>query len=165
MNILFESIILILTGIIVLKMTGSKSVSQMTRAEIIIVVSIGRIIVEPVLSRKVMPSIVAAVIFSSILFLIHFLELKSQKVEQFLNGSSIVIVENGVIIKNGLSQAKLSEQQLYMQLREKGIHDIKSLQQVTAEANGRIGYQLNIKAQPVTLEMLEKILGQYNVKK
>ncbi|MEC3471669.1 DUF421 domain-containing protein, partial [Bacillus tropicus] len=33
MNMIFESIILILTGIIVLKMTGSKSVSQMTRAE------------------------------------------------------------------------------------------------------------------------------------
>lgn len=63
MNILFESIILILTGIIVLKLTGSKSVSQMTRAEIIIVVSIGRIIVEPILSRKVGPSIFLCVYF------------------------------------------------------------------------------------------------------
>lgn len=57
MNIILESIILTFTGIIVLKMTGSTSASQMTRAEIIIVVSIGRIIVEPVLSRKVVPSI------------------------------------------------------------------------------------------------------------
>ncbi|MGE7855365.1 hypothetical protein COE30_20400 [Bacillus cereus] len=165
MTILFESIILILTGIFVLKMTGSISVSQMTRAEIIIVVSIGRIIVEPVLSRKVIPSIVTAVIFSSILLLIHFLELKSRKVEEFLNGSSIVIVENGEIIKGGLSQAKMSEQQLYMQLREKGIHDLKSLQQVTAEPNGRIGYQLTTKVQPITLEMLEQVLDQYNMKK
>ena len=55
MNIIWESIILTFTGIIVLKMTGSTSVSQMTRAEIIIVVSIGRIIVEPVLSRKSSP--------------------------------------------------------------------------------------------------------------
>ncbi|PGZ69359.1 DUF421 domain-containing protein [Bacillus sp. AFS029637] len=165
MTILFESIILILTGIFVLKMTGSISVSQMTRAEIIIVVSIGRIIVEPVLSRKVIPSIVTAVIFSSILLLIHFLELKSRKVEEFLNGSSIVIVENGEIIKGGLSQAKMSEQQLYMQLREKGIHDLKSLQQVTAEPNGRIGYQLTTKVQPITLEMLEQVLDQYNLKK
>lgn len=53
-------------------------------------------------------------------------------------------------------QAKMSEQQLYMQLREKGIHDVKSLQQVTAEPNGRIGYQLIKEAQPITLEMLEK---------
>ncbi|MDR4984553.1 hypothetical protein CN491_04615 [Bacillus cereus] len=165
MTILFESIILILTGIFVLKMTGSISVSQMTRAEIIIVVSIGRIIVEPVLSRKVIPSIVTAVIFSSILLLIHFLELKSRKVEEFLNGSSIVIVENGEIIKGGLSQAKMSEQQLYMQLREKGIHDLKGLQQVTAEPNGRIGYQLTTKVQPITLEMLEQVLDQYNMKK
>lgn len=59
--------------------------------------------------------------------------------EQFLNGSSIIIVENGEIVKENLMQAKMSEQQLYMQLREKGIHDVKSLQQVTAEPNGRIG--------------------------
>ena len=59
MHIIVESIILILTGILALKMTGSKSVSQMTRAEIImIVVSIARI-VEPVLSRNVVPSIFA----------------------------------------------------------------------------------------------------------
>ncbi|MCU5376055.1 DUF421 domain-containing protein [Bacillus cereus] len=165
MNIIWESIILILIGMIALKMTGSNSVSQMTRAEIIIVVSIGRIIVEPVLSRKVVPSIFVAVIFASILLIIHFFELKSKKVEQFLNGSSIVIVENGEIVKENLMKAKMSEQQLYMQLREKGIHDLKSLQQVTAEPNGRIGYQLIEKAQPITLEMLEKILDQYNRKR
>ncbi|KZD27402.1 hypothetical protein B4082_5348 [Bacillus cereus] len=95
MNMIWESIILILTGMIALKMTGSTSVSQMTRAEIIIVVSIGRIIVEPVLSREVVLSIYTAVIFASILLIIHFFELKSKKMEQFLNGSSIIIVENG----------------------------------------------------------------------
>ena len=147
-----------------LKMTGSKSVSQMTRAEIIIVVSIGRIIVEPVLSRKVGPSIFAAVIFAGVLFIIHFFELKSKKMEQFLNGGSI-IVENGEIVKENLMKAKMSEQQLYMQLREKGIHDLKNLQQVTAEPNGRIGYQLIEKAQPITLEMLEKVIDQYNIKR
>ncbi|EJR23397.1 hypothetical protein IIA_02338 [Bacillus cereus VD014] len=89
MHIIVESITLIFTGILALKMTGSKSVSQMTRVEIIIVVSIARIIVEPVLSRKVVPSIFAAIIFASILLIIHFFELKSREVEQFLNGSSI----------------------------------------------------------------------------
>ncbi|KZD27403.1 hypothetical protein B4082_5349 [Bacillus cereus] len=59
----------------------------------------------------------------------------------------------------------MSEQQLFMQLREKGIHNLKSLQQVTAEPNGRIGYQLIKKAQPITLEMLEKVIDQYNTKR
>ncbi|MES9664025.1 hypothetical protein COK06_26080 [Bacillus cereus] len=165
MNILFESIILILTGIIVLKLTGSKSVSQMTRAEIIIVVSIGRIIVEPILSRKVGPSIFAAFIFASVLLIIHFFELKSRKIEKFLNGTSIIVIENGEILKKNLLRAKMSEQQLFMHLREKGIHEIKNLQQATVETNGRIGYQLTNTAQPVTLEMLEKLLEQYNLKK
>lgn len=165
MNILFESIILILTGIIVLKLTGSKSVSQMTRAEIIIVVSIGRIIVEPVLSRKVVPSIFAAFIFASVLLIIHFFELKSRKIEKFLNGNSIIVIENGEILKKNLLRAKMSEQQLFMHLREKGIHEIKNLQQATVETNGRIGYQLTNTAQPVTLEMLENLLEQYNLKK
>lgn len=165
MNILFESIILILTGILVLKLTGSKSISQMTRAEIIVVVSIGRIIVEPVLSRKVGSSILAAFIFSSILIIIHFLELKSRKMEQFLNGNSIIVVENGKLLKRNLIRAKMTEQQLFMHLRQQGIHDIKTLQQATAEPNGRIGYQLTAGAQPVTCEMLEKILHEYNLKK
>ncbi|MDM5188808.1 DUF421 domain-containing protein [Bacillus sp. DX4.1] len=164
MNILFESLILIVTGILVLKLTGSKSISQMTRAEIIIVVSIGRIIVEPVLSRKVGPSILAACIFSGVLLIIHYLEMKSRKVEQFLDGNSIIIIEEGKVLKSNLRRAKMTEQQLFMCLREQGIHDIKTLQQVTAEPNGRIGYQLTAQAQPITREVLEKILRQYTFK-
>ena len=79
MHIIVESIILILTGILALKMTGSKSVSQMTRAEIIIVVSIARIIVEPVLSRNVVPSIFASCNICKRTFIIHFFELKSRR--------------------------------------------------------------------------------------
>ncbi|PEE39761.1 DUF421 domain-containing protein [Bacillus pseudomycoides] len=165
MNIFFESIILIVTGILVLKLTGSKSVSQMTRAEIIIVASIGRIIVEPVLSSKVGSSILAACIFSGILLIIHYLEMKSRKMEQFLNGNSIIIIQSGKILQNNLRRAKMTEQQLLMYLREQGIHDIKTLQQATVEPNGRVGYQLTAGAQPVTCEMLEKILHQYNLKK
>ncbi|MEY8348220.1 YetF domain-containing protein [Bacillus cereus] len=165
MNIFFESITLIITGILVLKLTGSKSVSQMTRAEIIIIVSIGRIIVEPVLSRKVVPSILAACIFSGVLLIIHYLEMNSRGIEEFLNGNSIVIIENGKILNNNLRRAKMTEQQLLMCLREQGIHDIKTLQQATAEPNGRVGYQLTAGAQPVTCEMLEKILHQYTLKK
>ncbi|EOP54234.1 hypothetical protein IIW_01507 [Bacillus cereus VD136] len=165
MNIFFESIILIVTGILVLKLTGSKSVSQMTRAEIIIVASIGRIIVEPVLSSKVGSSILAACIFSGVLLIIHYLEMKSRKMEQFLNGNSIIIIQSGKILQNNLRRAKMTEQQLLMYLREQGIHDIKILQQATVKPNGRVGYQLTAGAQPVTCEMLEKILHQYNLKK
>ncbi|WP_020060348.1 DUF421 domain-containing protein [Bacillus sp. 123MFChir2] len=161
MNIVLESIILIATGIIVLKLAGSKSLSQMTRAEIIVVVSIGRIIVEPVLSKKLGPTILAACIFSVVLLIIHHLEMKSRKVERFLDGNTIVIIKDGKIIKDNLNRAKMTEQQLFMYLREQGIHDIQTLQQVTAEPNGRIGYQLTAQAQPVTREVLEKVLRQY----
>ncbi|MGG0239254.1 DUF421 domain-containing protein [Bacillus rhizoplanae] len=161
MNIVFESIILIVTGILGLKLTGSKTLSQMTRAEIIIVVSIGRIIVEPVLNKKIGPTILATCIFSGILLIIHYLEVKSRKVEQFLNGDNIVLIKDGELLKNNLKRAKMTEQQLFMHLRVQGIHDIQTLQQVTAEPNGRIGYQLTAQAQPVTREVLEKVLRQY----
>lgn len=161
MNIVLESIILIVIGILGLKLTGSKTLSQMTRAEIIIVVSIGRIIVEPVLNKKIGPTILATCIFSGILLIIHYLEVKSRKVEQFLNGDTIVLIKDGELLKNNLKRAKMTEQQLFMHLRVQGIHDIQTLQQVTAEPNGRIGYQLTAQAQPVTREVLEKILRQY----
>ncbi|MCP1123821.1 DUF421 domain-containing protein [Bacillus sp. 3103sda1] len=161
MNIVFESIILIVTGILGLKLTGSKTLSQMTRAEIIIVVSIGRIIVEPVLNKKIGPTILATCIFSGILLIIHYLEMKSRKVEQFLNGDNIVLIKDGELLKNNLKRAKMTEQQLFMHLRVQGIHDIQTLQQVTAEPNGRIGYQLTAQTQPVTREVLEKVLRQY----
>ncbi|MFI8709030.1 DUF421 domain-containing protein [Bacillus sp. NPDC077411] len=161
MHIVLESMILIATGIIVLKFAGSKSLSQMTRAEIIVIVSIGRIIVEPVLSKKLGTTILTACTFSIVLLIIHYLEVKSRKVERFLDGNTIVIIKDGKILKDNLNRAKMTEQQLFMHLREQGIHDIQTLQQATAEPNGRIGYQLTAQAQPVTREVLEKVLRQY----
>ncbi|WP_242218620.1 DUF421 domain-containing protein [Bacillus cereus group sp. BfR-BA-01380] len=161
MDIVLESMILIATGIIVLKIAGSRSLSQMTRAEIIVVVSIGRIIVEPVLSKKLGTTILTACTFSIVLLIIHYLEVNSRKVERFLDGNTLVIIRDGQIVKDNLHRAKMTEQQLFMHLREQGIHDIQTLQQVTAEPSGRIGYQLTAQAQPVTREVLEKVLRQY----
>ena len=137
----------------------------MTRAEIIIVCINCTYHCRTVLSRKVVPSIFAAAIFACVLLIIHFFELKSKKMEQFLNGSSIIVVENGEIVKREFDEGENVGTTTIYAIKRKGIHDLKSLQQVTAEPNGRIGYQLIEKAQPITLEVLEKVIDQYNIKR
>lgn len=50
-SFIWKSAILILTGILLLRLSGRKSISQMTLAQTIIMISLGTIIVQPIVKK------------------------------------------------------------------------------------------------------------------
>jgi uncharacterized membrane protein YcaP (DUF421 family) len=62
-NFIWYSFILILAGILLLRIAGRKSISQMTLAQTVVMISIGTIIVQPIVEKSVVKAIVAAAIF------------------------------------------------------------------------------------------------------
>ena len=53
-------------------------------------------------------------------------------------GEEIVIVMNGKLLENGLKQAKMTEEELEMTIREHGIKDISDANLVVLEVDGNI---------------------------
>jgi uncharacterized membrane protein YcaP (DUF421 family) len=161
MNFIWESILVAVAGIILLRLSGRKSVSQMTLATTVVMLSIGTIIVQPVLQSSLSGTVLLAALFIGTLVLFEYLQLKFNFLEKLITGKSVVLIENGYLNVQMLKRVRLSVDQLEMRLREKGISKIDDLKTATLEPNGQLGYELKDEVRPLTVRDFEKMMSLY----
>lgn len=158
MNFILEAFILILSGILLLRIAGRKSISQMTLAQTVVMISIGTIIVQPIVEKSVLKAIVSALIFVISVVILEYLQLKSNAFEKFITGKSKTVIENGILNVVALKKMRLTVDQLEMRLRNKGISKIEDVKTATLELNGQLGYELKEDAKPLTFGDLKKLI-------
>ncbi len=162
--LVWKSVLLISVALVLLRITGRKSISQMTIAQTIIMISIGSLIVQPIIERSIQRTIISAIVFSGFIILIEYLQLKFNFLESLLSGKSKVIIEKGKILESNLTKMRLTVDQLEMRLRQQGISKITDVKTATLEPNGQLGYELMRHAKPVTIGELEQMLGNLIIK-
>lgn len=158
-SIIWKSVLLIAVGLLLLRVSGRKSISQMTIAQTVVMISIGSLIIQPIVDNRIDRTIVAAVIFVAFLIIVEYLQLKFNFIEKFITGTAKEVIHEGVIQTDNLKKLRFTVDQLEMRLRQKGITDFKNVKHATLEPNGQLGYELIREAQPVTIGELEKMLG------
>ncbi|GAB6482193.1 TPA: DUF421 domain-containing protein [Bacillus cereus] len=161
MNFIWQSLILILAGILLLRIAGRKSISQMTLAQTVVMISIGTIIVQPIVEKSVTKAIISAFIFVITDILLEYFQLKSNAFEKFITGKSKVVIENGTLNISNLTKLRLTVDQLEMRLRNQGISKIEDVKTATLEPNGQVGYELKDEAKPLTVRDFHKIMQSY----
>jgi uncharacterized membrane protein YcaP (DUF421 family) len=154
-----KSIILVASGMLLLRLAGRKSISQMTVGQTVVIISIGSIIIEPIITDRILNTLVAALTFILFLIITEFLEVKYPIVENFLSGKAKVIIDEGKLHEENLRKLRLTVDKLEMRLRQQGITNIADLQTATLEPNGQIGYELKRSAKPLTIGEFEKAIG------
>ena len=157
---IWKSALLVVVGVILLRIAGRKSISQMTVATTVIMISIGTTIVQPVANHTLWKAVGSASVFIVTLMIIELLVLKFNWLEKLLSGNSKTVIENGVLQTDQMRKLRMSVDQLETRLRQKGIGNISDVQTATLEPNGLIGYELKPYARPVTLGDLERLLGK-----
>ncbi|EOP13776.1 DUF421 domain-containing protein [Bacillus cereus] len=162
MNFIWQSLILILAGILLLRIAGRKSISQMTLAQTVVMISIGTIIVQPIVEKSVSKAIASAFIFVVTVILLEYFQLKSNAFEKFITGKSKVVIENGALNISNLTKLRLTVDQLEMRLRNQGISKIEDVKTATLEPNGQLGYELKDDAKPLTVRDFHKLMQSYS---
>ncbi len=64
MNFTWESLVLIVAGVILLRISGMKSIAQMTSTQTVVMISIGTIIVQSIIKYSLFKTLIAAAIFT-----------------------------------------------------------------------------------------------------
>jgi uncharacterized membrane protein YcaP (DUF421 family) len=156
-----KALILVLTGIILLRIAGRKSISQMTLAQTVVMVSIGSIIIQPIIEKSMWRTITAAAIFVVVLILLEYLQVRMNKVEKFITGKSIIVVQNGQLQEKNMKKLRFTVDQLEMRLRQQGVSKISDVKYATLEPNGQLGYELKEDARPLTVGEFKKMMSSY----
>lgn len=143
--------------LVVAKLLGQRSISQLRLLDFSITLVIGNIIAHPLSDEKlglegsIITTLVLVVLYLSGVFLL----LKIPSLRRFINNSPITIVQNGEILYTGLKKARISIDELLEELREKKVEDIKKVALVTWEPNGKISIFLRPEYEPITPSMFQ----------
>lgn len=108
MSFIWQSFILILAGILLLRVAGRKSISQMTLAQTVVMISIGTIIVQPIVEKNMMKAITGAAVFVISIIILEYVQLKSNAFERFITGKSKIVIENGTLNVHTLKKLRLT---------------------------------------------------------
>lgn len=157
----WKSCVVIVAAMILLRVAGRKSISQMTIPTTVIMISIGTVIVQPIAEESIWMALIAAVTFISILLLLELLELKWNFFENIMRGKAVTVIREGKLQVKELAKLRMTVDQLEMKLRQTGIARIGDMKTVTMETNGLIGYEYMPDAQPLTYGQMKSLLAQY----
>ncbi|MFC4321768.1 DUF421 domain-containing protein [Litchfieldia salsa] len=142
LHFIWKAIVIVVGGILILRIAGRKSVSQLTVAQTVMMIAVGSLIIQPVNDRNIWITMLVTFLMVLTLLLIEYIVLKFDVLETFIYGKSLLIVENGQINKKNLKKLRLTVDMLEVRLRQQSVQNISDLQWATIESNGQLGYML-----------------------
>ncbi|MFD1336453.1 DUF421 domain-containing protein [Oceanobacillus iheyensis] len=161
---IWKAVLIVVAGTLLLRIAGRKSISQMTLAQTVIMIGIGSLLIQPIAGKSVWVTIGVGLILILTLIVMEFIQIKSDKLEKFLTGKSIVVIEDGLLNETNLRKLRLTVDQLEMNLRQQNVSSVKDIRWATLESNGKIGFVLKEEAKPATkkdIEELKQMLFHY----
>ena len=157
---IWKAILIVLAGTLLLRVAGRKSISQMTLAQTVIMIGIGSLLIQPVAGQNIWTTIGVGLILVLTLIVIEYLQVKSDRVEQFITGKSKILIEDGVINEKNFKKLRLTVDQLEMKLRQQGVSQLSDVKWATLEPNGQVGVELMPSAKPVTMKEFSQLQAE-----
>lgn len=157
LNLIWKAILIVLFGTFLLRIAGRKSVSQMTIAQTVLMVSIGTLLIQPVVGKNIWTTFIVGSVLVLTLLVMEYAELKADNAESFITGKSKILIKNGMLQERNLKKTKMTVDQLEMNLRQKNVMRISDVEWATIEPNGQVGFTLKEDAQPITKREFNKL--------
>jgi uncharacterized membrane protein YcaP (DUF421 family) len=151
-----EVIIRTLVAIIVLftltKMLGKRQVSQLSVFEYITGITIGSITayVSLDLDTNWHLGIIALTVWILVSIGIEFLQLKSKKMRDLIDGTPRILIKDGKIMEDNMKKERITTDELMMQLRKKNVFLVADVEFALMEPSGDINILLKRENQPFT---------------
>lgn len=157
-TLIWQTVGVIVFGTFLLRIAGRKSISQMTMAQVIVMIGLGTLIIQPITGSGYWPTFLLAAVLVIVMILMEYLEIKSNRFETFITGKAVTVIENGQVLEGNMRKLRLTADKLEMRLRQAGISRISDVEWATIEVSGNLGYQLKLEKQPATKEDIQKLI-------
>jgi uncharacterized membrane protein YcaP (DUF421 family) len=145
-----EVVLIVLVGTVLMRIGGRKSISQMTIAQTVVIISIGKVLIEPVAKKDFGTNFLIAGIMILVLLLLEFIMLKSKFLQHLIGGKPVVVINNGFKVRKNMKKLRMPMGELEARLRQHGIKSIADIDYATLDPNGELGYRWKKGKEPAT---------------
>jgi uncharacterized membrane protein YcaP (DUF421 family) len=137
-----QAIIYFLSAMILLRITGKRTISQMTPSETVIMIGIGTVLVHPLKSEMPWVSVYHGVLIVLGVVIVSLLQIYLPKSKKWLMGEPILLIREGQVLNDNLKKARIPIDELKMMLRLNQINDISKVKSASFEVSGRLGIEV-----------------------
>lgn len=157
LNWILNAILIVVVGTLLLRLAGRNSISQLTTSELIIMIILGPLLSRPIENKGLGMTFGIAIVLICTVFAIQFIKMKFNRLNAFLTGKPVSIIENGVINAANMKRLRITPDNLDMRLRQAGYaaNDLKS---ATIEVSGELSFKLMPLKQPATKEDIQQLI-------
>lgn len=143
-EIVIRVIVMFALIILFLRFTGKRGVRQLSIFELTIILSLGSIAGDPMFTED-LPIIQAVMIMSTVILLYRLCTwamMKYQPFEDLLEGTSLYIVEDGLLVLDKIKKGKMSHDEFFAEMRQQGVEHLGQVRTGLLEADGNFSILL-----------------------
>lgn len=156
----WQTVIIFYVGRLLLRLAGRKSISQMTITQVIVMIGIGSLLIQPVAGESLFRTLAIGLLITLLMVLTEYLEMKFDILETISTGKAKIVIEDGNLNQKALRKLRMSVDRLETRLRQSGIPSIDDVKYATIEVSGQIGYELKENKKPVTKEEFDLLMKE-----
>ena len=139
-EIALRTFLMFILVLILLRLTGKRSIKQLSIFEIVMIIALGSAAGDPMIYKEIgilQASVVFMVVLISYKF-ITYLITKSEKIESFLEGKAIYIVHDGHAALESIHHTDLAMDEFFAELRVLNIEHLGQVKEALLETNGHV---------------------------
>lgn len=140
LEIAVRTLLMFILVLILLRLTGKRSIKQLSIFEIVMIIALGSAAGDPMIYKEIgilQASIVFLVVLISYKF-ITYLITKSERIEIFLEGKAIYIVHDGHAALESIHHTDLAMDEFFAELRVLNIQHLGQVKEALLETNGHV---------------------------
>lgn len=138
-EILLRCLVMYIMIILFLRLTGKRGVRQLSIFEVAIILSLGSIAGDPMFDEE-LPLLQAFLVMATIIVLYRIttlLTMKYQSFEYLLEGKSLYIVEDGMMVLEHIKRGKMSHDEFFTEMRQQGVEHLGQVRVGLLESDGK----------------------------
>ncbi|WP_460762066.1 DUF421 domain-containing protein [Niabella terrae] len=163
-EVMLRSFIAFAVVLLALKLTGKKGVRQLTLFELVIILTLGSAAGDMSFYKEVgvLPAVLTIVCIIILYKLITWLIVRSSRLERFMEGEPVVIIEQGRYTQKAIEEEHISFDEFFMELRQAGVEHLGQVRYAILEVNGQLSVFKNAeKDVRPGLRILPQYLGKH----
>lgn len=157
---IWKTIVIFYVGRFILRLGGRKSISQMTITQVVVMIGLGSLLIQPIADEELWVTLGIGFIIVLLMILTEYIEIKFDILETISTGKAKMVIEDGNINMKKLRQLRMSVDRLETRLRQSGISSIEDIKYGSIEVSGQLGYELKENKKPATKEDINFLLNE-----
>ena len=139
-EVIFRSTIMFTVLLLTLKLAGKRGVKQLSIFETVIIIALGSAAGDPMFYEDVgiIPAIIVFMVIIFLYRLVTWLTGKSKKFEEFIEGKTECIIENGKFSIETFKKESLAQDEFFTELRIKSVEHLGQIKNAYMETSGEI---------------------------